>query len=152
VPYLGALALGVVWLFEYDMEIFLRPDVAFFFLLGGLIRAKEYDVKLSRRAIYWGFASYCAFVAPRAFAPYVFEASSPLLALFTRTMRLIGVVACWSLFLRLAASRFGPGLARWGPNARGEAVLTAIRPGGSQARYTAAKPPPDVLKLVVCPW
>ena len=115
VPYLGALALGVAWLVEYDMEIFLRPDVAFFFYLGGLIRAKGFDVKLSRRAIYWAFATYCAFVALRAFAPYVFEASSPLLALFTRAMRLVGVVACWGLFLRLAASRIGPGLARWGP-------------------------------------
>jgi succinoglycan biosynthesis protein ExoH len=115
VPYFGAIALGAAWLCDYNLEIFFRPDVLFFFYVGGLIRAKGFDVKLSRRAINVFFVAYCLFVALRALAPYVFDDSTPLLAAFTRAMRLVGVFACWGLFLRLAASRFGRPLARWGP-------------------------------------
>jgi hypothetical protein len=114
-PWLGAIALGAAWLFDYNLEIFFRPDVLFFFYAGGLIRAKGFNVKLSRRAINAFLMAYCLLVALRALAPYVFDDSTPLLAAFTRAMRLVGVLACWGLFLRLAASRFGRPLARWGP-------------------------------------
>jgi hypothetical protein len=41
--------------------------------------------------------------------------SSPLLAGFTRLMRLVGVLACWGVFLRVGETRVGAKLARLGP-------------------------------------
>ncbi len=114
-PRIGAAVLLAAWLLNYDFEIFFRPDVAFFFFLGGLIRAKRFEVRLSGRAVVALLAAYLALVTLRALAPFVFEESTPLLSAFTRAMRLVGVLACWGLFLRIAQSRFGSLFARLGP-------------------------------------
>jgi succinoglycan biosynthesis protein ExoH len=114
-PYAGALALFVAWLANFDFGIFFRPDVTLFFYLGGLVRAKKVDVRLGGREVTAIVAAYLLLVALRSLAPYVIDHASPMLGGFTRLMRLVGVLACWGVFLRVAETRFGAVLARWGP-------------------------------------
>jgi succinoglycan biosynthesis protein ExoH len=113
---LGAAAiLFLVWFVNYDMRVFLRPDVVFFFFLGGLLRSSRTNFGVSPRAAIILFSIYVVAVAARAFAPYVVEDSSAVLAAYTRLMRLIGAVACWGVFLHLASTTWGVSLSRWGP-------------------------------------
>lgn len=114
-PFTAAVALGVVWLVNYDLEIFFRPDVVFFFYVGGLIRSKRIDVGISAQATILFVVAYVLIVVARAMAPYAFDEPTPVLGAMTRAMRLVGVIACWGLFLRLAASGWGGKIARWGP-------------------------------------
>jgi succinoglycan biosynthesis protein ExoH len=114
-PLTAAAALCVAWLVNYDLEIFFRPDVPFFFFLGGLVRSKKLDFGLSARATNWLVAAYLVIVAARAMAPYAVEESTLMLGAMTRAMRLVGVLACWGLFLRLSAAPLGARIARWGP-------------------------------------
>jgi succinoglycan biosynthesis protein ExoH len=114
-PLLGAAALSGAWLANYDFAIFFRPDVTFFFYLGGLIRSKRLHLRFGPRAVLALVAGYLALVALRSLAPYVLHHSSPLLAGFTRLMRLVGVLACWGVFLRVGETKLGAKLARLGP-------------------------------------
>jgi acyltransferase-like protein len=115
IPLTAAVGLGVVWVVNYDLEIFFRPDVLFFFYLGGLIRSKRVDVGISQQVTILFVVAYLLFVVARAMAPYVIDEPTPVLGAMTRAMRLVGVVACWGLFLRLADSNWGGKIARWGP-------------------------------------
>jgi succinoglycan biosynthesis protein ExoH len=114
-PLLGAAALFGAWIVNYDFAIFFRPDVTFFFFLGGLIRAKKADLRLGGRAVAVLVVAYLALVTLRSLAPYVIEHPGPILAGFTRLMRLVGVLACWGVFLRVGETRLGAQLARVGP-------------------------------------
>lgn len=114
-PLVGAAALFGAWIVNYDFTIFFRPDVVFFFYLGGLIRAKQLPLRLDGRAIVALVAAYLLLVTLRSLAPYVLHHASPLLAGFTRLMRLIGVLACWGVFLRVAETKVGAKLSRVGP-------------------------------------
>lgn len=114
-PLLGAVALFGAWIVNYDFAIFFRPDVTFFFYLGGLIRAKKLNLRLDGRAVAVIAIAYLALVTLRSLAPYVLHHSSALLAGFTRLMRLVGVLACWGVFMRVAETNFGAKLARLGP-------------------------------------
>ena len=113
-PYGAAAVLFAVWLVNYDTRIFLRPDVAFFFFLGGLVRSTRIDVGVAARATVILASLYVVMVTARALAPYVIDEAA-LLAGYTRLMRLVGAVACWGLFLRIAGTDFGKSLSRWGP-------------------------------------
>jgi len=115
IPFTAAFALGVVWVVNYDLEIFFRPDVLLFFYLGGLIRSKRIDVGVSQKATILFVVAYLLIVVARAMAPYVVDEPTPVLGAMTRAMRLVGVVACWGVFLRLADSNWGEKVARWGP-------------------------------------
>ena len=117
IPLVAAAVLGVIWIADYDLGIFFRPDVPFFFYLGALVRSKQLDFGLSRRATILLVLIYVVAVAARAMAPFVVEDSMPGLGALTRAMRLVGVLACWGLFLRLADSSLGARIARWGPYA-----------------------------------
>jgi succinoglycan biosynthesis protein ExoH len=114
-PFFGAAALFGAWIVNYDFAIFFRPDVTFFFYLGGLIRARRLDLRLGGRAVLALGTLYLVLVTLRSLAPYVVEHASPLLAGFTRLMRLVGVLACWGVFMRVAETPFGARLARLGP-------------------------------------
>jgi hypothetical protein len=114
-PLLGAAGLFGAWIVNYDFAIFFRPDVTFFFFLGGLIRSKKLHLRFGARAIAALVIGYLALVALRSLAPYFMDHSSPLLAGFTRLMRLVGVLACWGVFLRVGETRVGAKLARLGP-------------------------------------
>ena len=59
--------------------------------------------------------AYLVIVALRSLAPYVIQHLGALLAGFTRLMRLIGVLACWGVFMHVAQTRLGAKLARVGP-------------------------------------
>ena len=114
-PYVAAAVFFTVWLVNYDTRIFLRPDVPFFFFLGGLIRSSRTDVGVGARATIILCSIYVLLVTARALAPYLIDESTALLAAYTRLMRLIGALACWGLFLRLAGTELGISLTRWGP-------------------------------------
>jgi hypothetical protein len=114
-PYLGAALLGAAWLSGSDLAIFFRTDVVFFFYLGGLLRLRGAPLEIGRQATLIFLAVYVALVALRTLAPYVFDDERPLLLVVaTRAMRLVGVLACWGLFLQLAPTRVGVVVARYG--------------------------------------
>jgi succinoglycan biosynthesis protein ExoH len=113
-PYMAAAAFFSVWLVNYDTRIFLRPDVPFFFFLGGLVRSSRVNVGVGARATIILFGVYVLLVAARTLAPYLVDETA-LLTVYTRLMRLVGVLACWGLFLRAADTGLGISLSRWGP-------------------------------------
>jgi succinoglycan biosynthesis protein ExoH len=116
-PLTGAAALGITWLCNYDLVIFFRPDVLFFFYMGGLLRMRGAQVGISWEATRWLIGIYVALVTVRALVPYVVDESTVALGLVTRGMRLVGVLACWGFFLKLARAPLGARLSRWGPMA-----------------------------------
>lgn len=113
-PLLGAVALGGVWLAGLDLWIFFRTDVLFFFYLGGLLRQRRTRLEIGHATTVALMALYVGLVALRTLAPYVTgEGDSPLLEVATRGMRIVGVLACWGLFQRVAFSRLGERIARF---------------------------------------
>jgi hypothetical protein len=117
-PYLSALLLGGFWLYGYNMVIFSRPDVPFFFLLGGLIRTQAISLNISKKTTIFLLTIYIALVCLRALVPYVVTAeydNGPLwLDAGTRLMRLIGVVACWGLISHTAKTALGKRVSVYG--------------------------------------
>lgn len=113
-PYVAAAVFFTVWLVNYDTRIFLRPDVPFFFFLGGLIRSSRADVGVGARTTNILLVIYVLLVSARALAPYLIDESA-LLGAYTRLMRIVGALACWGLFLRIAGTGLGISLSRWGP-------------------------------------
>jgi succinoglycan biosynthesis protein ExoH len=114
--YLGLVLLGLAWLAGNDLFIFFRSDVVFFFYLGGLLRLRGAPLEIGRRATMVLVAVYVVLVALRTLAPYYVDVVDPppLLAAATRGMRLVGVLACWGVFLQLAPTRVGAVVARYG--------------------------------------
>jgi succinoglycan biosynthesis protein ExoH len=108
------LILCLVWLSGFDLWIFFRTDVVFFFALGGLLRLYKAPVEINLSATFWLLGAYILLVALRTLAPYVVEGPAPLLEVATRSMRLIGVLACWGVFQAVALSPFGAVVARYG--------------------------------------
>ena len=113
-PRVGAVALFMVWICNYDLEIFFRPDVLFFFYMGGLLRVSGARLGISWAATRWLIGIYIVLVTVRALAPQFIAESTVALGFATRGMRLVGVLACWGCFLKIAATQFGAQVARWG--------------------------------------
>ncbi len=116
-PYIGAAALGLSWLAGNDLGIFFRADVALFFYLGGLVRMRRLPLEIGPRAGTILLMIYIVLVALRAMAPAFMDITPnrpELLDVATRAMRLIGVLACWSVVCRLAATASGRNIARYG--------------------------------------
>ena len=113
-PWFGAAVLFTGWLANYDFGIFLRPDVAFFFYIGGLLRRLAAPLGIGRRSTLALLAVYLSLVAIRTALPWFIDDAGPLLSVATRAMRLVGVVACWGVFLRFAATPSGKRLAAFG--------------------------------------
>lgn len=113
-PLLGAALLGAAWLVGHDLWIFFRTDVVFFFYLGGWIRLRNIRVEIGAHATMVFLAAYVAMCAVRTLAPYVVDGDPFILQVMTRGMRLVGVVACWGLFQRVALTPIGGLVARFG--------------------------------------
>ena len=113
-PFLGAIVLGAAWIRGFDLWIFFRTDVVFFFFLGGLIRTRKIPVEVGRRTALVFLGIYVALVALRTLAPYLIDGDTGLLDAATRAMRLVGVVACWGVFQQIALTNWGSVVARYG--------------------------------------
>jgi hypothetical protein len=112
-PRVGAVALALVWISNFDLWIFFRTDVLFFFYLGGLVRQRGIPLEVTPRATLWVLIAYLLLVTLRTLAPYVID-DEPLLDLATKLMRLVGVLACWGVFQVVALSAVGSSIARYG--------------------------------------
>jgi succinoglycan biosynthesis protein ExoH len=113
-PLLGAVFLGGAWLIGHDLWIFFRADVVFFFYLGAWIRLRGVPVEIGARATVIFLAAYIAMCAVRTLAPYVVDGDPFILQVATRGVRLVGVLACWGLFQRIAPTPIGGLVARFG--------------------------------------
>ena len=114
-PLVGAVLLGTSWLLGHDLWIFFRTDVVFFFYIGGWIRLRGVPVEIGARATLVFLAAYVLLCAIRTLAPYLVGDGNPfLLQVATRGMRLVGVLACWGLFQRIALTQLGGRVARYG--------------------------------------
>jgi len=115
-PYVGAIVLAGIWLYGYNMLIFSRPDVAFFFYLGGLLRYNKMPLTISAKITYASLAFYVMLVCLRALSPLIVgQVADPFwLEVATRLMRIIGVLACWGVLYRAAQSRLGQKLSKYG--------------------------------------
>ena len=116
-PYLGMAFLAVAWMIGSHLVIFFRTDVVFFFYLGGFLRTREIPLHVGRKAAYGLLITYVTLVALRTMAPMFIDLAHQRphwLTGATRSMRLVGVLACWSVFLQIARTRFGTAVARYG--------------------------------------
>jgi hypothetical protein len=113
-PLVGAAFLGAAWLSGHDLWIFFRTDVVFFFYIGGLIRQRRLPVEIGAQATLIFACAYLVMCAVRTLAPYVVDGDPFVLQVATRGMRLIGVLACWGVFQRIALTPMGGIVARYG--------------------------------------
>lgn len=116
-PWLGMAVLGAAWMLGSNLFIFFRTDVVFFFYLGGFLRIHRIPLHISRRTAWSLMALYIVLVALRTMAPLVLDLDGlrpHILTAATRSMRILGVVACWGVFLQLSRTRFGMLVARFG--------------------------------------
>lgn len=113
-PYKGMVFFGLVWISGGNLWIFLRGDVPFFFYLGGLLRIRGSSLEIGRRATVALISVYVVLVALRTLIPYFVDMQPQLLSVATRGVRLVGVVACWGVFLHVALTPLGAIVARYG--------------------------------------
>ena len=117
-PWLGAVVLGGAWVMDWNLVVFFRADVPFFFYLGALARLRGYLPMPGRGATSALVALYVALVLLRASAPLLVDVDAPgaewLLDLATRAMRPVGVLACWGVCLLIAAESWSGTVARHG--------------------------------------
>lgn len=116
-PYLGMAVLGVAWIIGSNLFIFFRTDVVFFFYLGGFLRIRQVPLHIGRKTSWYLLAAYLGVVTLRTFAPMLIDLSAhrpELLDTATRSMRLLGVLACWGCFQQWSRTRTGAAIARFG--------------------------------------
>lgn len=140
-PYIGMAILCGAWIIGSGLVVFFRTDVVFFFYLGAFLRIRRASLQISGGATVVLMAIYVTLVVLRALAPMVLDLSGhrpELLTAATRSMRVIGVVACWGLCLRLASTRPGAIVASYG--------------GLAFFLYAIHYPLIDVIKIVFWRW
>lgn len=116
-PWLGLAILGFAWIIGSHLIIFFRTDVVLFFYIGGLLRMRRTPLTISLPATLLLLGSYLVLVGLRAAAPALVDMSAhrpEWLTGATRAMRLVGVPACWGVFLHLAQRKSGEVIARYG--------------------------------------
>lgn len=116
-PYLGMALLGLAWMAGSGLLIFFRSDVVFFFFLGAFLRVRGISLQINRNVAWLLMAAYVVLVALRAAAPLAIDMSGgrpEVLTAATRSMRLIGVLACWGVFQHLVLTRWGSTLSTYG--------------------------------------
>lgn len=118
-PLPGAAVLCLAWIADFTFfGLFIRTDVLFFFYLGALARLRGVEPRVGWNTTKLLLLVYAVLMALRALAPLAFDPSQPdqreMLDLFTRLARPLGVVACWGLCLRLAATAWGEAIGRYG--------------------------------------
>jgi len=114
IPFIGAILLGAAWLKGFDLWVFFRSDVVFFFYLGGLVRMRGFALEVGPKAAAIAFGIYVALVTLRTLAPYAVIGDPFWLQAVTRGMRLVGVLACWGIFQQIAFTETGGRIARYG--------------------------------------
>ena len=118
-PWMGAAALCLVWLGGWNMGIFIRTDVPFFFYMGALVRQKRLPLTIPLPVTIGLITLYTILAGLRALAPYAVpvpaDFTGPLwLDVATRAMRVIGVLGCWGAIYRLAQTNGGGRIAGYG--------------------------------------
>lgn len=117
-PWPTAAVLATCWLTEVDTAIFFRADVVFFFFLGGMVRRRRAALHVGRNATIAFSLLYIALIALRTLAPYAVDFSAGanryVLDVATRATRVVGVVACWGIFQRIALTEAGEMVGRFG--------------------------------------
>jgi hypothetical protein len=118
-PWLGAAMIAVIWVSGWNMYIFVRPDVPFFFYLGALIKQKHIRMTIPLKVTIALMVLYITLACLRALAPLVvpIDASPHMnfcLDAATRLMRIPGVIACWGLIYRAAVTPRGIALSNYG--------------------------------------
>lgn len=118
-PLAGTGLLGAVWLSGFDLWIFFRTDVLFFFYLGGVLRVRQ--VPVGHPAPRIGAALLAIFtllVAARTLGPHVIPetgtAGTVLYEFGSRLMRAVGVAALWLVAPVIVATPAGRAVARLG--------------------------------------
>lgn len=127
-PYLGMLVLGAAWITDSHLVIFFRTDVVFFFYMGGFLKLRQLPLHVGRTTAWSLMALYMVLVGLRTAAPWLLElvhggvapawanggVRPEWLNMGTRSLRLLGVVACWGVFQQLAHTAVGARIARYG--------------------------------------
>lgn len=119
-PWIGLAFLFTVWMVNWNLVIFFRPDVVFFFYIGAMIRIRNLSVtKLVPPRLAIGFMiAFVLVVAFRTIAPSIVSEDifigKALVALTTRLLRLIGLVALWGVAPFIAGTYLGRRIARIG--------------------------------------
>jgi succinoglycan biosynthesis protein ExoH len=117
-PWAGVAILGTCWLADINTVIFFRPDVVLFFLLGGIVRQRRAALHVSRNATLVFCLLYVSLIALRTLAPLAIDlsvdSSHYIVDIATRATRVVGVVACWGVFQRVALTDIGEIIGRFG--------------------------------------
>jgi hypothetical protein len=117
-PWLGAAALGACWISGWDMVIFFRPDVPFFFYMGAVLHQKKLPIVLPLRTTLILFAAYILLDSLRALAPYVVDFTDHVypewIEVATRILRIFGVLSCWGLIYRWSETKTGAVISGYG--------------------------------------
>jgi hypothetical protein len=117
-PWPTVAVLGFCWLAEIDTVIFFRPDVVLFFFLGGIVRRRRVAMHVGGKATIVFCLLYLGLIALRTLAPYAIDLSVARNHYFvdvaTRATRVVGVLACWGVFQRIALTDLGEIIGRFG--------------------------------------
>jgi hypothetical protein len=113
-PVAGGIILLLVWLSGFNLWIFFRTDVVFFFFVGGLVRMRKVRLEVNAQTTVLLLILYALLVACRTLAPYAIDGAPGILDVATRAMRVVGVIACWGAFQHIALSSTGARIARFG--------------------------------------
>lgn len=116
-PWATLVLLGGLWLSGKGLGIFFRPDVVFFFTVGGFLRRHRWPLDIGSRATWMLMALYLVLIGLRTLAPAAIEMEHPRpewLTLATRLTRLVGVLAVWGMLLRFASTGLGEALSQYG--------------------------------------
>lgn len=116
-PNLGLVGLFVVWLANFKLGIFFRTDVLFFFYVGGLLQVRNWPVpQIPTRYALIALLAYAVLIGARTLAPAVVPLDSDIAAaglqVVTRLLRVLGVVALWSIAPLLLRTRAGQWMVR----------------------------------------
>ncbi|WP_134500575.1 acyltransferase family protein [Microvirga pakistanensis] len=119
IPYIGLAAIGLIWLFDFDVPVFFRNDVLFFFYLGGVIQSRNWNLDfIPPKAAIAAMVVYLIVVGMRTVAPAFVTESTVLgyivLEPLTRLMRLLGVYAFWGCAPFLMRTFIGRQIVTWG--------------------------------------
>lgn len=118
-PWMWAAALCMVWLTGWNMGIFIRSDVPFFFYMGAIVYQKRLTLTIPLRTTIFLVALYTIWALLRALTPYFISIPAddvdPLwLAVATRAMRVVGVIGCWGAIYHWAQTNWGGRIGKYG--------------------------------------
>jgi succinoglycan biosynthesis protein ExoH len=99
IPYLALGGLFLIWMGNFNIPIFFRSDVLFFFYIGAVIHTQNVPLDVITPRVAWGLmAALIILTAIRTGLPYVTPEGHWVNRLFgvsTRSLRLLSVFAFW---------------------------------------------------------